>query len=94
MLWKIKPQKNLGLMLAHLFGLSILLLQAIIQRVEFFKNITVGAEPEFSLIRLGNAVSFPGKWAAIRTKLLTAQGTVIGCSCKLWAGFWYPCFMH
>jgi hypothetical protein len=34
------------------------------------------------LIRLGNAVNFPGKWAAIRTKLLTAQSTVIGCSCK------------
>ncbi len=56
-------------MLAHLFGLSILLLQAIIQRVEFFKNITVGAEPEFLKIRLGNAVNFPWKQAAIRTKL-------------------------
>ncbi len=44
---KNQTQKNLGVMLTHLFGLPILLLQVIIQRAEFFKNITVGAEPEF-----------------------------------------------
>ncbi len=44
---KNQTPKKLGVMLTHLFGLSILLLQVIIQRAEFFKNITVRAEPEF-----------------------------------------------
>ncbi len=75
MLWKIKSQKNLVMMLAHLFGLSILLLQAIIiQRAEFFKNITVGAEPEFFFNTVGQCGQFSWEAGSYKNKIVDSPG--------------------
>jgi hypothetical protein len=71
---KVDP-KQLGLTLAHFFGLSILLLQVFIERVEFFKNSPVGQSQKF-LIWSGNAVSFPGKQADIRRKRVVSPWAV------------------
>lgn len=94
MLWKIKPKKNLGVMLTHLFGLSILLLQVIIQRAEFFKNITVGAEPEI-FNTVGQCGQFSWQAGSYKNKIVDSpEHSYRLLMEKLWAGLWHPCFMH